>query len=319
MSFLKEISRNKNIKKPVIYGFSGLELTDEEKYFFQESGPSGFILFSRNIKDKAQVKKLTNSLRELMDGEILILVDQEGGRVARLKGGEWPEYPAAEHFANLYLEDKIKAKKACYENTRLIAKDLIEVGINVDCAPVLDIRNDKTHQVIGNRAFGSDPHQIADLAREICNAFLDNGVYPVIKHIPGHGRATSDSHLELPIVDSSLEELEKYDFVPFVELSDMKFAMTAHILYSKIDDKLPATISKKMINLIRNKIGFKNILMSDDLSMKALPGSFAYRTKATIEAGCDMVLHCNGLMSEMQEIDYNLPEITDRFLDKLNN
>lgn len=314
----KKIAQNGSIKKPVIYGFAGQELTDEEKYFFKESGPTGFILFSRNIKDKAQVKKLTDSLRELMEGEVLILVDQEGGRVARLKGGEWSEYPAAEHFANLYLEDPIKAKKACYENTAKIARDLIEVGINVDCAPVLDIRDDKTHQVIGNRAFGSNPHQISDLAREVCNAFLDNKIYPVIKHIPGHGRAQADSHLELPVVDADLFQLEQSDFVPFMDLSDMKFAMTAHILYSKLDDKLPATISKKMIDLIRNKIGFKNILMSDDLSMKALPGTFAYRTKATIEAGCDMVLHCNGLMAEMQEIDQNLSEVTDEFLEKLS-
>lgn len=317
MTLLKEISQNKKIHKPVIYGLSGLVLTEEEKRFFSRSGAIGFILFSRNIKDKVQVKALVRSLKELMDGEVLILIDQEGGRVARLRGEDWCSYPTANYFASLFKNNQEQTKKDCYNNASLIAKDLTELGINVNCAPVVDILTAKTHEIIGDRAYGDDPYQVSQLARQVCVGFLDNNVYPVIKHIPGHGRALADSHLELPIVDSELSELENYDFIPFRELSNIKFAMTAHILYSKIDSQFPATISKKMIDLIRNNIGFKNILMSDDISMKALPGSFSYRTKAIIDAGCDLVLHCNGDMKEMIEIDQNLVEINDNLKEKL--
>ncbi|MDA0902171.1 MAG: beta-N-acetylhexosaminidase [Proteobacteria bacterium] len=319
MNLLKEISQNKNIKKPVIYGLQGLELSDEEKIFFSKSSPIGFILFSRNIKDKNQVKSLVKSLKELMGGEVLILIDQEGGRVARLKGGEWRDYPTARHFAEIYQNNQQQAKQDCYNNAALIAQDLTELGINVNCAPVLDIENSNTHEIIGDRAFGRNAAQIVDLASQVCQGFLDNDVYPVIKHIPGHGRATADSHLELPVVDADLFKLENTDFIPFKKLAHMKFAMTAHILYSKIDSKLPATISKKAIETIRNDIGFKNILMSDDLSMKALPKSFSYRTKASLEAGCDLVLHCNGDMKEMLEIDQNLPPISDSLAEKLHD
>lgn len=317
VTLLTQISQNKKIIKPVIYGISGLTLSDEEKYFFSKSGPIGFILFSRNIKNKAQVKSLVQSLKELMEGEVLILIDQEGGRVARLKGEDWNDYPCADYFAKIWKKDQKEGREACYKNTALIAKDLVELGINVDCAPVLDILTEKTHQIIGDRAYGNNAEQVVALAKEVCRGFLDNDVYPVIKHIPGHGRACADSHLELPKVDASLEELNITDFAPFKELANMKFAMTAHILYTAIDDKLPATISPKMIDLIRNQIGFKNILMSDDISMKALPGSFSYRTKAIIEAGNDLVLHCNGDMKEMEEIDRNLNYINDNLKEKL--
>ena len=319
MKLLKEISQNKKVFKPVIYGLSGLVLTDDEKRFFSKSGAIGFILFSRNVKDKTQVKALVKSLKELMEGEILILIDQEGGRVARLRGEDWSNYPTAYYFAQLFKDNQEQTKKACYNNASLIAKDLSELGINVNCAPVVDILTAKTHQIIGDRAYGDDPYQVSQLARQVCQGFLDNKVYPVIKHIPGHGRALADSHLELPVVDNELSELENYDFIPFKELSDIKFAMTAHILYSKIDDQFPATISRKMVDLIRNKIGFKNILMSDDISMKALPGSFSYRTKSIIDAGCDLVLHCNGEMKEMEEINHNLTAISDNLIAKLNN
>lgn len=320
MNLLEKIAHNKNIKKPVIFGFASTVLTNEEKDFFKESGPIGFIIFARNIENKKQLKNLTDSLRELMGGEVLILIDQEGGRVARLNANnkEWNQYPAAAHFGEIYKSgDKERAKRECFENYEKIALDLNEVGINVNCAPLLDILNPQTHQIIGNRAYGEEPQQIYELANEVCKSFIKNNIYPVIKHIPGHGRATLDSHEALPVIDASLEELEKSDFVPFYHLRDTKFAMTAHILYSKIDAEFPATISKKVINLIRNKIGFDNILMSDDLSMKALKGTMGYRTQKTIEAGCDLVLHCNGEMKEMQEIDANLPLINQSLIRKL--
>lgn len=313
---LKKISQNKKVTKPVIYGVAGTVLTDEEKYFFSKNGAVGFIVFARNIVDKSQLKKLTDSLREVMDGEVLILVDQEGGRVARMKPPHWKAYPTGQHFAEIYEKNPTQAKEELFKNFQEIAKDLVEVGINVDCAPVLDILTKKTHQIIGDRAYGKNPEQVSELGRKVCEGLLSQGVYPVIKHIPGHGRGTSDSHLELPIVDASLEELRATDFLPFKNLNDQKFAMTAHILYSAIDKNNCATISKSAIDLIRNEIGFKNILMSDDVSMKALKDSFSDKTKAILKAGCDLVLHCNGNMDEMKEINSALPNLTDKFFER---
>lgn len=318
MSLLKQISQNKNASKPVIYGVSGTSLTDEEKYFFKKNGALGFIFFARNIVDKIQLKNLTNSLKELMEGEVLMLIDQEGGRVARLKEPHWKKYPAGKYFADIYQENPLDAKEKLYQNFQEIADDLVEVGINVDCAPVLDILSEKTHHVIGDRAYGSNPHQVSELGKVVCDALLSKKVYPVIKHIPGHGLGTSDSHLELPIVDADLEYLRQNDFIPFRKLNDQKFAMTAHILYSAIDAENCATTSKKAIKLIREEIGFKNILMSDDVSMKALKGSFAEKTKAILNAGCDIVLHCNGNMQEMLEINSALPILEDKLKEKLN-
>ncbi len=316
MSLLNKIAKNKNANKPVIYGVSGPELTDEEKYFFSKNGALGFIVFARNIQDKNQLKKLTNSIKELMDGEVLILVDQEGGRVARLKEPSWKKYPAGKYFANLYQENPAEAKDTLFKNFQEIARDLVEVGINVNCAPVLDILTEKTHEVIGDRAYGLDVIQVSELGRKVCEGLLSQGVYPVIKHIPGHGRGTSDSHLELPIVDASLEDLKNNDFLPFKNLRDQKFAMTAHILYSAIDKHLCATTSPTAIKLIREEIGFTNILMSDDVSMKALQGSFFDKSKSILKAGCDIVLHCNGKMDEMLEINSALPNLSDEFLER---
>ena len=247
MTLLQEISQNKKVIKPVIYGLSGIVLTDEEKYFFSKNGGVGFILFARNIVDKEQLKNLTKSLREIMDGEVLILIDQEGGRVARMKPPHWKAYQAGQYFADLYQKNREEAKTALFKNFAEIATDLMEVGINVNCAPVLDILTPKTHQVIGDRAYGNTHEQVAKLGRKVCEGLLSKGVYPVIKHIPGHGRGTSDSHLELPQVDVSLEELRATDFVPFKNLNDQKFAMTAHILYSAIDKNNCATTSKTEI------------------------------------------------------------------------
>ncbi len=314
---LSEIAKNKNLSKPVIYGISGSNISDEEKYFFSKNGCVGFILFARNIQNKEQLKNLTSSLKELMGGEVLILVDQEGGRVARLKEPHWKCYPAGEFFASLYQENQQQALEVLYKNFQEIANDLVEVGINIDCAPVLDILTSKTHQIIGDRAYGKDVEQVTALAKKVCEGLLSKKVYPVIKHIPGHGRAASDSHLELPIVDASLEELRKTDFAVFKNFTEQKFAMTAHVLFTALDKNKCATISPTIIKLIREEIGFKNILMSDDLSMKALGGSFGERTEAVLKAGCDLVLHCNGDMQEMLEINKKLPMVSDEFLEKL--
>ncbi len=316
MTILKKISQNKKVTKPVIYGVAGTALTDEEKYFFSKNGALGFIVFARNIQDKTQLKNLTDSLREVMEGEVLILVDQEGGRVARMKEPHWKKYPEGQYFADLYQTNKEEARAALFKNFQEIGRDLSEVGINVDCAPVLDILTEKTHQVIGDRAYGKNASQVADLARKVCEGLLSQNIYPVIKHIPGHGRGTSDSHLELPIVDCSLDELRATDFLPFKDLRDQKFAMTAHILYSAIDQINCATVSSTAIKLIREEIGFENILMSDDVSMKALKGSFAEKSDAILKAGCDLVLHCNGKMEEMTEINSALPNLTDKFWER---
>ena len=316
MSLLNKISQNKNASKPVIYGIAGTTLSDEEKYFFSKNGALGFILFARNIENKVQVKKLTDSLREIMDGEVLILVDQEGGRVARLKSPQWKTYPTGQYFSDLYEKNPTQAEDAIFKNFQELAKELVEVGFNVNCAPVLDILTEKTHQVIGDRAYGKNANQVADLGQKVCEGLLSSGVYPVIKHIPGHGRGTSDSHLELPIVECSLDELRKTDFVTFHKLREQKFAMTAHILFSAIDKNNCATTSKTAIKLIREEIGFKNILMSDDVSMKALQGSFYEKSKMILDAGCDLVLHCNGKMDEMTEINSAIPKLRDEFFER---
>ena len=310
---LQKISQNKKVTKPVIYGVSSTSLTDEEKYFFAKNGALGFILFARNIEDKIQLKKLTDSLREVMDGEILVLVDQEGGRVARMKEPHWNKYPAGQYFADLYETNPEAAREALFKNFQEIGRDLNEVGINVDCAPVLDILTAKTHQVIGDRAYGKNAEQVADLGRKVCEGLLSQNVFPVIKHIPGHGRGTSDSHLELPIVNASLAELRATDFITFQKLRDQKFAMTAHILYTAIDKINCATNSPTAIKMIREEIGFENILMSDDISMKALKGSFSEKSKRILVAGCDLVLHCNGEMLEMAEINSALPNLDEKF------
>lgn len=318
MNLLQQIANNKNLKKPAIYGIKGLEISDEEKVFFKENGCVGFILFARNIKDIDQLKKLTASLRELMEGDLLVLIDQEGGRVARMKPPHWNEYPSGKFFADKYLVEKSEAVSAIRNNYDAIAKDLVEVGINVDCAPLLDVSCEITHDVIGDRAYGDNVEQITDLARGVCEGLLKNDVYPVIKHIPGHGRGSCDSHLQLPKVNANLKELQETDFAVFKNFTDQKLAMTAHILYQDIDDQNCATNSKKVIDIIRNEIGFKNILMTDDLSMKALKGSFADRARNALVAGCDLILHCNGDMSEMQQINQGLEIINDNLLEKLN-
>lgn len=287
---------------PVIFGLSGKVLTEQEREFFIETKPFGFILFARNIEDREQLKDLVADLKSCVYHEAKILIDQEGGRVARLKAPHWTHTAPCGTF-----ESEKDPEDASYKAAACIAAELDELGINVDCAPMIDVRQKDAHDIVGDRAFSEDPYIVAKLGRAFMNGLHENGVDSVIKHIPGHGRAKADSHFDLPVVDASLEELREIDFVPFKELNDAPFAMTAHIVYSAIDADNCATQSKKVIDIIRNEIGFKGLIMTDDLSMKALKGTFADRTKRSLEAGCDLILHCNGDMKEMKEIAAALP------------
>lgn len=287
-----------------IYGCSGPALRDDERAFFGDAKPWGFILFGRNIVDREQVARLVNDLRNtLNDPAAPVLIDQEGGRVARLKPPIWPERPAPARFGELYMQSAEAAREAAYLNARLIAHDLALLGINVDCTPVLDVPVEGADQVIGDRAFSRDPTAIIDLGRAVLEGFIEGGVLPVMKHAPGHGRATADSHLALPRVSADAEELSATDFVTFRSLNHCPMAMTAHVVYESIDSQRPATTSPKIIrDVIRGEIGFEGLLLSDDLSMKALSGSLGARAKAALFAGCDIVLHCNGDMEEMKDV-----------------
>lgn len=283
--------------KPVIFGCSGTSLTEEEKDFFKKHQPYGFIIFARNIENPNQLKALVNDLKNTVKHEFVpILIDQEGGRVARLKPPYFPEFPCCGSF-----ESMPNSEQEAFDNALKIANELTAVGINVDCAPMLDVRQPNAHDIVGDRAFSEDPQIVAKLGRAFMEGLKKGGVLPVIKHIPGHGRAMADSHFELPRVTASYNELQT-DFFPFKELSDAAYAMTAHIIYEAIDPKNCATQSKKVIDVIRNQIGFKGLIMTDDLSMKALSGSFTDRVKKSLDAGCDIILHCNGNMLEMIEI-----------------
>jgi beta-N-acetylhexosaminidase len=287
-----------------ILGCAGTTLTAEEVAFFRDVKPWGFILFKRNIADPNQVRALTAALRATVGrADAPILIDQEGGRVARLGAPHWKTYPPGRAYGELMANDPLVAREITRLGARLIAHDLLDLGINVDCVPVLDVPDPQGHEIIGDRAYGDTPQQVATLGRAAAEGLLAGGVLPIIKHIPGHGRAMSDSHLELPVVKAKLAELDARDFAPFRVLSDMPMAMTAHVVYTAIDRSRPATTSKKAIRkIIRESIGFDGLLMSDDLSMKALGGEFADRARLSLAAGCDVVLHCNGDMAEMKAV-----------------
>jgi beta-N-acetylhexosaminidase len=287
-----------------IYGCAGKVLGAEEEAFFREVQPWGFIVFARNIENPDQLRSLVQSLRATVnDPSAPVLVDQEGGRVARLKPPHWQERPAAARFGELYARDAETAREATYLNARLIAHDLCEVGINVDCLPLLDVPVQGADGIIGDRAFSSDPTMIIDLGRAVIEGLMEGGVLPVMKHIPGHGRAAADSHLALPRVTTGPEELSATDFVTFRSLNQCPMAMTAHVVYEAIDPQRPATTSPKLIrDVIRGEIGFDGLLMSDDVSMNALSGPLSVRAKAALFAGCDVVLHCNGKIEEMREV-----------------
>lgn len=287
-----------------ILGCAGIVLSAEEAAFFRDVRPWGFILFKRNIDTPDQVRALTAALRETVGRpDAPILIDQEGGRVARLGAPHWKAYPPGRAYGDLVANDPLLAREITRLGARLIAHDLTSLGINVDCVPVLDVPDPKGHEIIGDRAYGDTPQQVATLGRAAAEGLLAGGVLPIIKHIPGHGRALADSHLELPVVKAKLAELDARDFAPFRVLSDMPMAMTAHVVYTAIDRRRPATTSKKAIKqVIRGSLGFDGLLMSDDLSMKALSGDFKQRAKDSLAAGCDVVLHCNGDMAEMKAV-----------------
>lgn len=298
------MSGREAVPRAVIFGCTGPRLSPSEASFFREANPLGFILFARNCIDPDQIRALVESLRQTVGrADAPVLIDQEGGRVMRLRPPHWPDRPAAARFAALAAHDKDAAARAAKLNAHLIANDLNKLGITVDCAPVLDVRRPETHDVIGDRAYGEDPKQVAALGRAVAEGLLEGGVLPVVKHVPGHGRARADSHLELPTVETSRAELEASDFAPFRDLADMPWAMTAHVLYTALDTKHPATTSPSIVaQVIRGWIGFDGVLLSDDLSMKALGGSFAERTRLSLDAGCDVALHCNGDSGEMEQI-----------------
>ena len=299
------------IRSRAIYGCAGPVLSAAERSFFRDVRPWGFILFGRNIENPDQIRALVSSLRETVDDSAApILIDQEGGRVARLKPPLWAERPPAALFGALYAQNQELAREATYLNARLIAHDLSSLGINVDCLPVLDVPAPGAHDIIGDRAFAADPTTIIDLGRAQMEGLMEGGVLPVMKHIPGHGRAGADSHLALPRVTATVEELSASDFVTFRSLDSCPIAMTAHVVYDSIDPQRPATTSPKIIrDVIRGEIGFEGLLMSDDLSMKALDGPLALRAKAALFAGCDLALHCNGDMDEMKDVASEVKEL----------
>ncbi len=287
-----------------ILGCSGKVLSREEKAFFGDVAPWGFILFARNIESPDQVRRLVDDLRASVDRpDAPVLIDQEGGRVQRLGPPHWRRYPPGRAYGELPASAPLLGREIARLGARLLAHDLAALGINVDCLPVLDVPVEGAHAVIGDRAYARTPEGVAVLGRAACEGLIAGGVLPVIKHIPGHGRAMADSHLDLPVVDAAYEELEARDFAPFKMLSDMPMAMTAHVVYAAIDPRRPATTSRAVMrDVIRGAIGFDGLLMSDDLSMKALGGGFADRARAALAAGCDVVLHCNGDMAEMKAV-----------------
>lgn len=292
--------------QPIILGCSGDYLRNEEMAFFHEQQPYGFILFKRNIKNRQQVASLVASLKSCVNhAHVPILIDQEGGRVARLRQPEWKEYPRAASFLEEAGYDIVHAKDAVYRSYRDMAAMLSPLGINVNCAPVADISIAGAHDIIGDRAFGSTVSDIVLLADAAARGLSDGGITPIMKHIPGHGRALVDSHESLPVVTTDLKTLEKQDFAIFKQLTERGnngWAMTAHIVYQAIDPTQPATLSKKVIGMIRDELGFDGVIISDDLSMHALSGSFAERAKHALAAGCDLLLHCNGDMEEMKQV-----------------
>ncbi len=291
----------------LIFGISTTFLTEPEKEFFLKSCPLGIILFSRNIESREQLKDLTNSIKILLPW-VKIFIDQEGGRVNRLKTITENDYKASEHFSNLYKKNEEEAKKAVRENYSKIMKELNSLGIDSPCAPVCDLYYENSHKVIGDRSFGDNVTQVVELTKEAIAGINSEGGIAFIKHIPGHGRANVDSHLSLPIIDASLKELEQTDFKVFKELRDQKaWAMTAHIIYKCLDSEKPATLSKKVIDYIKNDIGFKGKIVTDDICMKALHEkgdvlleSFTSITKNCFAAGCDIILHCSGNIDEME-------------------
>ncbi|HLH48134.1 MAG TPA: beta-N-acetylhexosaminidase [Roseiarcus sp.] len=301
--------------KAFICGCAGPALSDEERLFIAEAQPWGLILFKRNVVEPAQMRRLTQLFRALVGRpDAPVLIDQEGGRVQRMAPPHWPAYPSAASFESSG-KDRGAALTAARLTARLIAHDLRDIGITIDCAPVLDLSFKGAHSVIGSRAFSDDPARVAEFGRAVADGLMAGAVAPVVKHMPGHGRAMVDSHLDLPIVEASRADLAAADFAPFVALKDLPIAMTAHVVYRAIDPDRPATTSKIVVEtIIRGAIGFDGLLLTDDLSMKALGGSFEARTQAAFAAGVDIALHCNGDLAEATAVAKAAPVLAGRAL-----
>lgn len=290
--------------KAVILGCAGKSLSGDEASFYRDERPWGFILFARNIGEPDEIADLVASLRDSVGRpQAPVFIDQEGGRVQRLRPPVAPNYPAGSALGALYRSDRQAGLRAAWLMARLHAFDLLRFGINVDCLPVLDVPIEGASDVIGSRAYGKDPGSVADMGRAAAEGLMAGGVLPVMKHVPGHGRAFADSHHELPRVDVPLDELRRHDFAPFKALNDLPMAMTAHVVYTAVDPAAPATTSPRVIrDIVRGEIGFGGLLISDDTSMKALSGDFPDKAAAILAAGVDIVLHCNGVMEEMRGI-----------------
>src|SRR6266567_3864414 len=301
-----------------ITGVSATELSAAERAFIRDERPWGFILFKRNIETPAQAASLVQELRSSINSpDAPVLIDQEGGRVQRLAPPHWPIYPPGAVFGALYDIDPELGFRAARLSSRLIAADLIDLGITVDCLPLADVPVEGSAAVIGNRAYGTEPGKVAAIPRAVTEGLQQGGVLPVLKHIPGHGRATADSHFRLPTVDTSRDELNRTDFAAFQPLADLPMAMTAHVVFNALDPAHQATTSATIIRqVIRGAIGFQGLLMSDDVSMNALAGTIAERTRAIVTAGCDMVLHCNGKLDEMCEVAAETPELSGMALER---
>jgi beta-N-acetylhexosaminidase len=295
--------------RAIVLGCAGERLSAEERRLFAASDPFGFVLFRRNCHDPDQLRALVDEMRGTVGrADAPVLIDQEGGRVARLQPPHWPRYPAAARIGA--LPDPLAAE-AAWLGARLMADDLAALGITVDALPVLDLPAPGADPVIGDRAYGTEPERVARLGRAVCEGMLAGAVLPIVKHIPGHGRAQVDSHRDLPRVDANRELLMATDFAPFRALSTMPWAMTAHIVYTAIDPDAPATFSRRIIDeIIRRDIGFDGVLVSDDISMGALQGSLAERTRRALAAGCDLALHCNGVLAEMEEVAEATPPLS---------
>jgi beta-N-acetylhexosaminidase len=296
-----------------IFGCSGLDLTPNERAFFREADPLGFILFARNVDTPERTRRLVDDLRSCAArAEAPVLIDQEGGRVARLRPPHWRKAPPARLLGELYARDPEQGLEATRLNSRLLAADVASVGADVDCLPVLDLTFAETHAVIGDRAYAAQPEPVAALGRAAAEGLMAEGVMPVIKHIPGHGRATVDSHHQLPTVSASRELLERTDFLPFKLLSDLPWAMTGHLLFEAIDPNAAITVSARGVkDVIRGHIGFDGLLLSDDLNMQALGGSVGERAMRALAAGCDIALHCNGQLDEMVEVAGRAGQMSD--------
>ncbi|MFZ5609889.1 MAG: beta-N-acetylhexosaminidase [Pseudomonadota bacterium] len=296
---------------PVFFGLSGLRLRRDETAFFTEARPAGFILFARNVESPGQLRALTDALRALMGEERLaILIDQEGGRVARLRPPHWRPHPPARAYGQLYGADEAAGLEAARLGARVIAAELMAAGLSVNCLPVLDVPQRGADPVIGERAYGGAPDMVAALGRAAARGLLAGGIVPVMKHIPGHGRAHADSHQTLPVVDTPSDVLQRVDFAPFRALAEMPMAMTAHVLYRALDPEHCATMSTTIIrDVIREQIGFAGLLVSDDIAMGALSGPLPARAAGALAAGCDIVLHCTGDMTQMRGIAEKLPAI----------